>query len=77
MRIDIPEDADEAEAAAITAVLRTVAAEAELAAESSSEPSRDRWRFAGRIDGLQGRRVRMPSAAPSDDWRAAGRTDRF
>ena len=79
MEIDIPDDADESEAAAITVALRTIAAEAEAraAAEGSAEPSRDPWGFSGRIEGLQSRRVRAPTGAPADDWSAAGRTDRF
>jgi hypothetical protein len=79
MEIEIPDDADESEAAAITAVLRTLAAEAEAraAAEGSVEPSRDPWGFTGRVEGLQSRRVRAPTGAPTDDWSAAGRTDRF
>ena len=77
MRLDIPGDVDEEEAAAITAVFRTLAAEAEATAEETDEPSRDRWRFAGRIDALQSRQARVPLDAPQDDWAAAGRTDRF
>lgn len=78
MRLDIPDDADEAEAAAITAVFRTLAAEAEAAAsEAESESPRNRWRFTSRIEALQSRRVRAPIDAPRDDWAAAGRTDRF
>ncbi|MFO7927519.1 MAG: acc operon protein [Halobacteriota archaeon] len=78
MQLDIPDDADEAEAAAITAVFRTLAAEAEAAAsQGSTDFSRDDWRFAGRIEALQSRRVRVPIDAPRDEWAAAGRTDRF
>ena len=79
LEIEIPDDADESEAAAITAVLRTLAAEveAQAAAEQSVEPSRDPWGFTGRVEGLQSRRVRAPTDAPADDWSTAGRTDRF
>ena len=80
MALDIPETADEAEAAAITAVFRTLAAEAaaEAAAdEGAAEAARDPWGFTGRIETLQSRRVRSPANAPRDAWSAAGRTDRF
>ena len=79
MDIRIPDDANASEAAAITAVLRTLAAEAkaQAAAGGSADPSRDPWEFTGRVEGLQSRRVRAPSGAPTDDWSAAGRTDRF
>ncbi|MDR9429949.1 MAG: acc operon protein [Natronomonas sp.] len=78
MHLDIPDDADEAEAAAITAVFRTLAAEAEAtASQGSTEPPRERWGFTGRIEALQSCRVRAPIDAPRDDWAAAGRTDRF
>jgi len=78
MKLDIPDDADETEAAAIAAVFRTLAAEAEAAASNGDAgPSRDPWGFSGRIEGLQSRRVRPPIGAPTDGWSAAGRTDRF
>lgn len=80
MELEIPDDAEEAEAAAITAVFRALAAEAEAEAAASGaddRPTRDSWAFSGRVDGLQSRRVRAPTGAPRDDWSAAGRTDRF
>ncbi|WP_254425886.1 hypothetical protein [Haloprofundus sp. MHR1] len=79
----IPADADADEAAAIAAVvgahLRDQQAAAAAAAASESEETWDgsRWRFAGRVDALQGRTVRVPDGAPTDAWTAAGRTDRF
>jgi hypothetical protein len=78
MEIEVPDDADDEEVAAIVAAFRTLAAEAEAAA-SDGEPgsTRDRWRFAGRIETLQHRRVRPSADAPGDAWSAAGRTDRF
>lgn len=78
MEIEIRDDATDAEAAAIAAVLRQVTAEAaqSAAAEEPAE-THDPWRFAGRIDGLQSRRVRIPTGAPNDAWSAAGRADRF
>ena len=79
VELEIPDDADASEAAAITAVFRTLAAEAEAraAAEGSTGSARDPWGFTGRVEGLQSRRVRAPIGAPTDDWSAAGRTDRF
>ena len=78
MKIEIPDEADESEAAAITAVFRTLAAEAEAKeAQADGNTTRDRWTFAGRIEALQRCRVRVPQDAPQDEWAAAGRTDRF
>lgn len=78
MRLDIPDDADADEAAAITAVVRMLLAEAETEAACDGEStSPDSWRLAGRIAALQTRRVRVPRDAPRDEWTAAGRTKRF
>jgi len=78
MELELPDDADESEAAAIAAVFRTLTAEAEAAAgDGDGRPTRDPWAFSGRIDGLQSRRIRAPTGAPRDDWSAAGRTNRF
>ena len=75
--LDIPEAADPEEAAAIAAAVN-----AHLAVEDepeATEPSwdGDRWRFAARIEGLQGRSLRVPGRAPTERWRAAGRTERY
>ena len=59
MRVDVPDDADDEEAAA-----------------DRGWKGR-RWRFRGRVDALQRRRVRVPTEAPRDAWTAAGRTDRL
>ena len=78
MRLDVPADADESETAAITAAIR-----AHLAAgdDETDEPEPDwhgdRWAFGGRIEGLQNRRLRVPTDAPRDAWSAAGRSERF
>ncbi len=75
--ITVPEDADDVEAAAIAAAIRAhVAADAEA---EEAEPTWEgaRWRFRGRVETLQRRRVRVPRGAPRDAWTAAGRTDRF
>lgn len=78
MRLNIPDDADSREAAAIAAAVRRLTAEAaSQAAADKAERSRDRWQFAGRIESLQNRRHRPPIEGPRDAWSAAGRTDRF
>ncbi|RJT01179.1 acc operon protein [Halococcus sp. IIIV-5B] len=76
----IPDDASSEEAAAIAAALGTHLGDQERAAAAGSEDETwegKRWAFAGRVAALQGRRVRVPSAAPLDGWAAAGRSDRF
>ncbi|WP_049936637.1 hypothetical protein [Haloplanus natans] len=81
--LDIPDDADDAEAAAIAAAVGAhVNDQARAAAAAAAGGDDDAWRgrkwtFAGRIDGLQGRSIRVPETAPTDAWTAAGRTDRF
>jgi hypothetical protein len=75
--MSIPDDADEDEAAAIVAALSTYLQEQE--SESEAVPSWDgnRWQFAGRVNELQRREVRVPTEAPTDAWTASGRTDRM
>jgi hypothetical protein len=79
-------DADEAETAAIVAAVRThlaqQAAAARAAAEADDQDEQGgwdgrRWAYAGRIDALQSRSVRVPDGAPDDSWAASGRTERF
>jgi hypothetical protein len=81
MRIDPPEDADEDETAAIAAAVNAyVRMRTEAGAETDDEarPWADRrWSFAGRIGGVQRRRVRVPRYAPTDPWTASGRTRRM
>ena len=77
LELALPDDADSAEAAAIAVAVR-----AHLSATGADEDAEsgwrdDRWRFRGRVDVLQRRRVRVPTAAPRDPWTAAGRTDRY
>ncbi len=74
----ISESADEEEAAAIAAAIGAHL-RAEEAAESDDEETWDgeRWTFAGRIEGTQGRATRVSTGAPTDRWAAAGRTDRM
>lgn len=85
-RLSIPADADDEEAAAITAAIAAHvsdgerAAAAVAAAAETSEPTWDgeRWRFAGRMESTSGRRIgRVPDGAPTDGWTAAGRVDRI
>ncbi|SEW28980.1 hypothetical protein SAMN04487945_2788 [Halobacterium jilantaiense] len=81
MDLTIPEDATDEEAAAIAAAVQShvsaLAAAAE-AAEDDEETWTDRkWAFAGRVEGLGGRSVRVPDGAPTDAWSAAGRRERF
>ena len=79
MRFDLPDDADSEEAAAIVAALRAhVDAGADEAADEETPAwAGEKWAFAGRVEGLQHRRVRVPTAAPPDRWTAAGRTELF
>jgi hypothetical protein len=79
MRLDIPDNADDEEAAAIAAVIRSYMRAQEEAEEEDVEPewSGNRWRFTGRVNSLQNRMVRVPTDAPRDAWSAAGRTDRY
>ncbi|HET7323273.1 MAG TPA: acc operon protein [Halococcus sp.] len=75
----IPDDADSDEAAAIAAALGGYLTDRERAATASETETWDgkRWTFAGKIEAIQGRRVRVPHDVPTDGWTAAGRTERF
>ncbi|MFO8116009.1 MAG: hypothetical protein R6U01_11770 [Halorubrum sp.] len=82
--LTIPDDADDAEAAAIAAAVaahirdgEAAAAAAAAAADDDADWEGERWSFAGRVDRLQNRSVRVPVGAPTDPWTAAGRADRF
>jgi len=82
-RLTLPDDADESEAAAIAAAVSAhirdqKAAAAAAAAESEEESWQDkRWGFAGRVESLQRRTVRVRDGTPADAWSAASRTDRL
>ncbi|WP_144925334.1 hypothetical protein [Halorubrum salsamenti] len=83
-RLSIPDDAGDAEAAAIAAAVAAhlrdgerAAAAAAAAADDGSGWEGERWSFAGRVDRLQNRSVRVPVDAPTDPWTAAGRADRY
>jgi len=85
MRLNVPDDADDAEAAAIAAAVGAHVHDGYLAAAAAAAGAADetetwadrKWAFAGRIDGLQGRSIRVPETAPTDAWTASSRTDRF
>ena len=77
--MDLPDDADNEEAAAIAAAVRAHVSADDDDEETASDRGWEglRWRFRGRVDALQRRRVRVPTEAPRDAWTAAGRTDRL
>jgi hypothetical protein len=79
--IDVPASASDEEAAAIAAAVSAHLArlEAEAAESDDGEETWDgeKWAFAGRVEGLGGRSVRVPDGAPRDAWSAAGRRERF
>ncbi len=81
--LTVPDDADDAEAAAIAAAVAAHLRDGELAAAAAAEADEEtgwegkRWAFAGRVDRLTNRSVRVPENAPTDPWTAAGRADRF
>ncbi|WP_251330495.1 acc operon protein [Haloplanus pelagicus] len=82
MHVEIPDDATDDEAAAIAAAVGAHVRDGYLAAAAAAESSDDArttdpWTFAGRIEGLQHRSVRVPGNVPTDAWTASGRTDRF
>ncbi|WP_408958735.1 hypothetical protein [Natrinema sp. 74] len=80
--LDLPDDADDEEAAAIAAAIgahlhdRALAAAAAAAGGDETWDTK-RWAFAGRVRAQQHRTVRVPREAPTDAWSAAGRTERF
>jgi hypothetical protein len=83
-RLTLPDDADEAEAAAIAAAVSAhirdqEAAAAAAAGEASAEESWQgrQWAFAGRVESLQARTVRVRDGTPTDAWSAAGRSERL
>ncbi|WP_266077786.1 acc operon protein [Haladaptatus caseinilyticus] len=79
VKLSIPPDASEEEAAAIAAAINAHLQDQRAAAEADEEPDWDgqRWQFAGKVSRLQNRTVRVPRDAPTDAWSAAGRTTRF
>jgi len=74
--------ADSHEAAAIAAAIGAhlhdqATAAAAAAAESSAEPTRRSWRFAGRLESVGKQCNRPPATTPTNGWSASGRADRF
>ncbi|WP_049992313.1 hypothetical protein, partial [Natrinema salifodinae] len=81
VEIDIPDDADDEEAAAIAAAIGAHLHDLTLAAAAAADGEETwddrRWAFGGRVRAQQHRTVRVPRQAPTDPWTAAGRTERF
>lgn len=78
--LHIPETADRFEAAAIAAAVGAhLRDRAAAAAAAQREPgwTDQKWSFAGRIETMQNRRVRVPDGAPTNGWTTSARTDRF
>ncbi|WP_435333402.1 acc operon protein [Haloarchaeobius sp. TZWWS8] len=78
-RLDIPDDADAEEAAAIAAVIGAHLRDRELQAQQDSEETWQgkKWAFAGRLRATTGHSGRVPDSAPTNAWAASGRADRF
>ena len=78
IEVSIPDDATEAEAAAISAAVsahitdRQRAAAAASAAASSAVEHVDDWKLAGRLERF-GKRRRPKNVERGDEWKAAGR----
>jgi hypothetical protein len=78
IEVSIPDDATEAEAAAISAAVsahitdRQRAAAAAAAAASSAVEHVDDWKLAGRLERF-GKRRRPKNVERGDEWKAAGR----
>jgi hypothetical protein len=65
------------EAAAIAAALAEYLDEQDGDDDRKETWDGKRFQFAGRIRGVTGVSRRVPCNAPTDDWTAAGRADRF
>lgn len=79
--LEIPDDADPEEAAAIAAAVGAHLTDLELAARARDGED-DTWRgrewwFAGRTEAVGGRSTRVTEGTPTDPWTAAGRADRL
>ena len=81
LSLQLQPEADPDEAAAITAAVEQWLAAEARAADDREQDARAwagrRFAFAGRLEKLTGAPARVPEAAPTDPWTAAGRTDRF
>ena len=82
-RLTLPDDADDAEAAAIAAAVGAHIRDGEAAAAAAAAESEEeswqgkRWGFAGRVESTQRRTVRVRDGTPTDAWSAAGRSERL
>ncbi|MFB6220589.1 MAG: acc operon protein [Halolamina sp.] len=80
-RLTLPPDADEREAAAIVAAVGAHIRDQETAAAAAEDEEKtwagERWAFAGRVESLQRRTVRVRDGTPTDAWSAAGRSERL
>jgi hypothetical protein len=65
------------EAAAIAAAIAEYLADETPETDQTETWDGKRFQFAGRIRGVTGVSRRVPRDAPTDEWTAAGRTDRF
>ncbi|WP_247728957.1 hypothetical protein [Halovivax limisalsi] len=79
--LSIPSSATPAEAAAIAVAIGAHLRDRERAAAATETDGESwdgrRWAFAGRLAAISSSSGRVPSAAPTDPWTAAGRSDRF
>lgn len=77
--VTIPDDASSEEAAAIVAAIGAHLRDLDDAADDEEDETwhGKRWSFAGRVRAQQGRTIRVPTAAPTNPWSAAGRADRY
>jgi hypothetical protein len=79
--LTVPDDATQAEAAAIAAAVgahlrdQATAAVAAGSGEDSADRTPDGWAFAGRREALAGDPGRSPGGVPTDRWAAAARLD--
>lgn len=82
-RLTLPDGADETEAAAIAAAISAHIRDQEAAAAAAAVASEKhdwagkRWAFAGRVESLHRRTVRVREGTPTDAWSAAGRSERL
>lgn len=79
--LDLPDHADSDEAAAIAAAVEAYlsslrSSDGEVATAEESWDGR-KWAFAGRMDRLAQRPVRVSEDTPRDPWTASGRLDRL
>ena len=74
----VPPTATPRETAAITAAVHAhTATEEGTPGEESATWDGKRFQFAGRIAAVTGTPRRVPRGAPTDEWTALGRSDRF